>query len=163
MPGQVRAIFEDHRGTIWFGTTAGLFFWSWQDGTLRRFAGDPELAQASVGCMAEDTAGALWVGTHGQGLQRLEAGQGERAIRFAAACAPAWLLPMGAEYGAPAALDPVRDRPELFDDLRARPRASRPPFDRLRGDTSLVTLSLSKRRRALRHSTGSGRPSTGSG
>ena len=54
---------------------------------------------------------------------RLEAGQGERAIRFAAACAPAWLLPMGAEYGAPAALDPVRDRPELFDDLRARPRA----------------------------------------
>jgi len=76
MPGQVRAIFEDHRGTIWFGTTAGLYFWSWQEGALRHFDTDPELAQASVGCMAEDTAGVLWVGTHGQGLQRIEGGRG---------------------------------------------------------------------------------------
>jgi len=71
IPGQIRVIFEDYRGTIWFGSTEGLYSWNWQQGTLRHFETQTDLAHGSVCAVAEDSNHRIWIGTHGQGLHGL--------------------------------------------------------------------------------------------
>jgi ligand-binding sensor domain-containing protein/signal transduction histidine kinase len=72
LPGSIRAIFESRDHAIWFGTSAGLY--RWQNNNLEPVAADTELAQADVRWFVEDTGGALWVGTQGNGLHRFKDG-----------------------------------------------------------------------------------------
>ena len=69
----VRAIFQDRSGTVWLGSSDGVF--KWHAGQLEHFAADTELAHADVRGFAEDTDGALWIATHGNGVHRFQAGK----------------------------------------------------------------------------------------
>jgi ligand-binding sensor domain-containing protein/signal transduction histidine kinase len=70
----VRAIVQDRRGFVWFGTPDGLDRF---DGyTIRTFRHDPaeptSLPENSVTSLAVDHDGTLWIGTYGGGLARYE-------------------------------------------------------------------------------------------
>jgi diguanylate cyclase (GGDEF)-like protein len=71
----VRAIAQDRRGFLWFGTVEGLNRF---DGTsmvvYRRDAADPStLPSNRVSALLVDAAGTMWVGTRGGGLSRFDA------------------------------------------------------------------------------------------
>ena len=83
---KVRAIFEDSRGTFWVGTAGdGLHTMDRKKGTFTRHRFDPakpdKLSRAPVQkgslfdhitFIAEDGAGAIWIGTFQQGISRLD-------------------------------------------------------------------------------------------
>ena len=68
----VSALLEDRLGTLWIGTTAGLFR-SGADGAspFTRVGG---LSNDTITAVLEDHEGTLWVGTSGGGLNRLRTG-----------------------------------------------------------------------------------------
>jgi ligand-binding sensor domain-containing protein/signal transduction histidine kinase len=80
-PGQneaarsVTEVFEDHAGTVWVGTWAGIFQleqsagqvkFQWIDLGMPKETGDDRMVETIL----EDRRGALWVGTRGSGLYR---------------------------------------------------------------------------------------------
>lgn len=80
--GTVSAIFQDHRGFLWFGTEDGL---NRYDGkAFKVYRHDPRqpgsLSSGMVTCLAEDPSGQLWVGMSG-GLHVLDRAT-ERFRRF---------------------------------------------------------------------------------
>ena len=85
-PGYVKAVHEDHTGTVWVGTGDGGLQRLRPDGrTFDRFLplpGDPgSLSDAYVTAIVEDRAGRLWVGTRSGGLNLVDPTTG-RASRF---------------------------------------------------------------------------------
>jgi signal transduction histidine kinase/ligand-binding sensor domain-containing protein len=85
-PGIVRALCEDHTGTIWVGTGGGGLHRRGRDGrSFDRFvpvAGDAgSLSDTFVTTIIEDRAGRLWVGTRSGGLNLVDRETG-RARRF---------------------------------------------------------------------------------
>ncbi len=63
---RVRALYEDHNGNLWIGTSArGLYRFA--QGQLTPVA----TSQASINAVTEDVEGNIWVATHGGGLNRL--------------------------------------------------------------------------------------------
>ncbi|MCB9341337.1 MAG: helix-turn-helix domain-containing protein [Lewinellaceae bacterium] len=86
---QVRALYEDSEGTLWVGTgftfsdnnKGGLNRFHPESGTFTRYMyrqGDPNaLAGPQVRAMLEDSKGNFWVGTTGDGLQKLDRNTGK--------------------------------------------------------------------------------------
>ncbi|HEX4119639.1 MAG TPA: two-component regulator propeller domain-containing protein [Verrucomicrobiae bacterium] len=69
---KISGIFQDHAGTLWFGTSGGLGQWN---GTQwRLFTTSDGLSANIVHAIAEDRAGNLWIGTEGGGLDRFQDG-----------------------------------------------------------------------------------------
>lgn len=71
------ALFTDHAGTLWVGTTeAGLFRLDLASGSVQQLTHDPlfpgSLGHADVHALFEDHSGVLWVATHGAGVDRLD-------------------------------------------------------------------------------------------
>ena len=80
----VRALYEDHEGTLWVGT--GLPFDTSREGGLNKFnrstgkftrymhnAGNPHsLSNDKIKAMFEDSRGVFWVGTQGDGLHIMD-------------------------------------------------------------------------------------------
>ncbi|MEO6066326.1 MAG: two-component regulator propeller domain-containing protein [Lysobacterales bacterium] len=66
--GNARVVLEAHDGAMWIGTDQGLNVV--RAGRVRRIE-QPGL-DARIFSLAQDDAGAIWVGTHGAGLVRLE-------------------------------------------------------------------------------------------
>src|SRR5215470_8009787 len=67
--GHVKAIHQDRKGYIWFGTLEGL---SRFDGYhFTNYSERDGLGHAIVNDIAEDRQGRLWVGTNGGGVARL--------------------------------------------------------------------------------------------
>ena len=70
LPGsRIQTMFQDHAGSFWFGTNAGLARWS--DGKVQLLPVTDPLATASVLSLMEDREGNLWVGTETGGLHIL--------------------------------------------------------------------------------------------
>jgi len=70
LPGsRIQTMFQDHEGSFWFGTNAGLARWS--DGKVQLLPVTDALASASVLALMEDREGNLWVGTETGGLHIL--------------------------------------------------------------------------------------------
>jgi len=79
----VTALFEDRRGTIWIGTAdGGLNCLQRETGSFQRLHNRTSrsqhfnarllsLSNQEITAMAEDSAGALWIGTRGDGLLRI--------------------------------------------------------------------------------------------
>ncbi len=88
----VWAIYEDRTGRRWIGTDGGLDMW---DGSMnlsqgyqrsfRHFRSNPDdpasLSSNQVRAIMEDSAGALWIGTSGGGLNQLDPVTG-RCVRY---------------------------------------------------------------------------------
>ncbi|MBN1271104.1 MAG: diguanylate cyclase [Candidatus Aminicenantes bacterium] len=76
----VNAVVEESQGTLWMGTTAGLFKKDAKNGKVDKFVHDPAIAGSlshdEVGALMLDKEGNLWVGTS-DGLDRLNRGSGE--------------------------------------------------------------------------------------
>jgi len=72
--GNARVVLAARDGSMWIGTDQGLS--RVRDGTTRQIAGDG--LQTRIFSLAEDSAGALWVGTQGGGLLKLE---NEKVVR----------------------------------------------------------------------------------
>ena len=70
----VRTIFEDSQGTVWFGMFGGGLG-CLKNGEVRLFGEADGLASDFVVCLAPDEGGNLWVGTLGGGLNRLKNGR----------------------------------------------------------------------------------------
>ena len=68
----VSCIFEDHRGVLWIGTTAGLNRLDPQSEVTRFFRTAEHGVSAGVVSIVEDPSGDLWLGTVGQGLKRFD-------------------------------------------------------------------------------------------
>lgn len=68
----VMAIHEDRNGTLWAGTAEGLL--SWDGHEWRTFTTKQGLSADMVRALADDSAGDLWIGTEGGGLNRLHDG-----------------------------------------------------------------------------------------
>ncbi len=68
----VVALYEDRAGTVWIGTTAGLY--KTEDGKVTWFAGRDELKLPDVRTIAESANGTLWFGMLGGGLGQLTNG-----------------------------------------------------------------------------------------
>jgi len=74
--GVVKAIFEDHTGTLWVGTFGnGLYETDPLTGQFKRYVKDPadpgSFSSNAVTSIMEDRSGILWVGTATGGLNRL--------------------------------------------------------------------------------------------
>lgn len=66
----VTAVFQDHRGFMWFGTRDGICRY---DGyRMTPYKNEPRipstLSNNHISCLAEDGAGHLWIGTNGGGI-----------------------------------------------------------------------------------------------
>ena len=71
----VRAIADDHQGTVWVGTDGGGLN-RWRDDQFTTFRKDPHgLPSDNVSALCVDEEGVLWVGTDGGGLARLREGK----------------------------------------------------------------------------------------
>jgi len=75
---QVQAILQDHTGTMWFGTAGGLT--KLEGTTWKTFTTSNGLSSDAITSIAEDSAGDLWVGTRGGGINRFH---GERLTPIA--------------------------------------------------------------------------------
>jgi ligand-binding sensor domain-containing protein/signal transduction histidine kinase len=67
---QIFALFEDHQGWLWAGTTNGLARWNGEDWKI--FTTPDGLV---VRAIAEDAEGCLWIGTESRGLVFFKAGK----------------------------------------------------------------------------------------
>jgi diguanylate cyclase (GGDEF)-like protein/PAS domain S-box-containing protein len=71
LPGTfVTSILEGHERRIWLGTTRGLA--CWKDGRISAWTAAEGLTQTIVQCLYQDETGALWIGTNGGGMFRLQ-------------------------------------------------------------------------------------------
>lgn len=68
----VRVLLEDHQGRIWVGTRGGLAVV--EDDTMKQFTAANAVPVREIFAFHEDAAGALWIGTYGEGLFRLKNG-----------------------------------------------------------------------------------------
>jgi len=70
----VRALLEDHDGTLWIGTSNGLNKFNPNTQTFTHYQHDPDdensLSENRVTVLIEDAAGNLWIGTRSAGLAR---------------------------------------------------------------------------------------------
>jgi len=69
----VVALFEARNGTIWIGTTTGLY--SCRDGQVRLVAGEKELVFPDIRTITETPDETLWFGMQGGGLGVIRSGQ----------------------------------------------------------------------------------------
>ncbi len=67
---KVETIYEDRAGSIWLGTTGGLF--RFQDGRFEDFGAATGLGPGTVHAVLEDREGRLWVAVQGNGLKVLD-------------------------------------------------------------------------------------------
>lgn len=70
---EIRAIHQDRRGDLWFGSTSGLT--RLKDGTFTRFRQADGLASDYVRAIHEEPDGTLWLGTYDNGLTRFRDGK----------------------------------------------------------------------------------------
>lgn len=77
---QVLALYEDPRGGIWVGQQGMGALAFIRDGVTNAYRIPGAAAAMDVRCLTRDAAGAMWFGTAGDGLYRVEE---ERATRFA--------------------------------------------------------------------------------
>jgi diguanylate cyclase (GGDEF)-like protein len=66
-------IFEDSKGTLWFGGFGGLSRFA--DGALTNYTTKEGLAGSYVRTIYEDADGTLWIGTYDEGLSRFKNGR----------------------------------------------------------------------------------------
>ncbi len=88
----IRFIHEDRQGNLWLGTHAfhmalggnGLYQINRQSGKIKRYKHQPgvtgSLSNNGVTCFYEDQKGIFWIGTHGGGLNRLDATSGKITV-----------------------------------------------------------------------------------
>lgn len=69
----VRCLHQDRKGVLWIGSEFGLFRWA--DGVLKRFTSAEGFPAAYVLSLAEDAAGAIWIGTAVGELRRFQDGK----------------------------------------------------------------------------------------
>ncbi|HKQ38940.1 MAG TPA: two-component regulator propeller domain-containing protein [Verrucomicrobiae bacterium] len=87
----IGAIYQDRSGTLWFGTSDGLF--GLKGNQTMRFTTNNGLADNSVRGILEDRSGALWIGTCGGGVNVLRDGKFTNyTIKDGLANNTAWLL-----------------------------------------------------------------------
>jgi PAS domain S-box-containing protein len=73
----VKCVYEDRQGRVWFGTlTQGAFYW--QDGKITKLPA-PDLEGVPVNCITEDLAGQIWIGSQ-NGLYCYDASLKRREI-----------------------------------------------------------------------------------
>jgi ligand-binding sensor domain-containing protein len=73
----VKAIFKDSDGFMWFGTRNGLCRYDGMDFVLYRAAsGSQSPAGNRILSIAEDKRGFLWIGTHANGLSKMDRSTG---------------------------------------------------------------------------------------
>jgi diguanylate cyclase (GGDEF)-like protein len=72
-------IFEDSKGTLWFGGFGGLSRYA--NGTITNFTTKEGLVGSYVRSIHEDRDGTLWIGTYNEGLSRFKDG---RFVNYAA-------------------------------------------------------------------------------
>jgi ligand-binding sensor domain-containing protein/signal transduction histidine kinase len=76
-PGRARpgisGLFEDRAGGLWVATLEGLG--KWDGSKLRLFTTNDGLSANIVHAIAQDSAGTLWIGTEGGGLNRFQNGR----------------------------------------------------------------------------------------
>jgi signal transduction histidine kinase/ligand-binding sensor domain-containing protein len=78
----VRALFRDSRGRLWIGVYAGAAVVHYHDGqSLVTLATQHGYTGTGATCFAEDPAGAVWIGTPGDGLFRYADGRFSRWTR----------------------------------------------------------------------------------
>jgi ligand-binding sensor domain-containing protein/signal transduction histidine kinase len=70
----VNVIYEDSQGNLWTGTTGALSRLDRKRARYTRFAVPGGGISSDVLSLVEDRSGALWIGTSGQGLYRLDPG-----------------------------------------------------------------------------------------
>jgi len=78
---EIQAMYQDAKGNYWLGTPNGLILWNQQ--TWRLFTTENGLSSPNVLSVAEDTAGDIWIGTAGEGLNQIDGG-GVRVFRKSA-------------------------------------------------------------------------------
>src|SRR5205807_2411391 len=69
---RARVIFQDHEGSIWFGTEEGLALL--RNGEFKNFD-NPTLLAGGATCIYQDADNVMWFGTFGSGLVRYQNGQ----------------------------------------------------------------------------------------
>src|SRR5215471_5715815 len=74
----VNAIFEDHQGVLWIGTTGALIRIDRKSGQYRYYAPPGPGLDNDIVAITEDSSGVLWVGSIGAGLGRFN----QRTGRF---------------------------------------------------------------------------------
>ncbi len=70
-------IYEDHKGTIWFGTGDNGVY-SYRNGTFAHLSNDSPLAGKRIRSLITDDEDNLWVGTFGSGLYRVHNGDSDK-------------------------------------------------------------------------------------
>jgi signal transduction histidine kinase/ligand-binding sensor domain-containing protein/DNA-binding response OmpR family regulator len=72
----IHDIYEDNIGTIWIASDHGVYRYDRRQHRFKHFAHDPDnpnsLSQDRIRSMCEDSAGALWIGTAAQGLNKYD-------------------------------------------------------------------------------------------
>jgi PAS domain S-box-containing protein len=69
----ITALYQDHTGTLWIGTTVGLDSFA---GGAPRFTHHPAVGE-EIAAIYEDSSGTLWIGTAGSGLFRYDRTAGQ--------------------------------------------------------------------------------------
>jgi len=73
MNTSICVILEGRDGNVYVGTKGGLFQFS--DGVFTKLTGDNQDSEFEIMSLYEDSAGILWIGTHGLGLKRWKNGE----------------------------------------------------------------------------------------
>ena len=88
----IRFIYEDRQGDLWLGVKAfhmalggnGVYHINLQTGKIKHYKHQPgipgSLSNNGVTCFYEDRKGIFWIGTHGGGLNRLDATSGKITV-----------------------------------------------------------------------------------
>lgn len=74
------SLLEDRNGDIWMGTNNGLYTWSREQETFRRFSTEDGLSNNVICGLAEDKDGNIWCSTF-RGVNQIKTGEG-RIISF---------------------------------------------------------------------------------
>ena len=65
------AIHEDQAGTLWLGTTDGLYRYNRENETFTHYTENQGLPSGVVQCILDDRSGRLWLGTK-KGISRFD-------------------------------------------------------------------------------------------